>query len=104
VTVEYIRYAIPADRADAFERDYATATAPLTASPNCLSYELSRCVEEPEHYILRIEWDSLDGHLKGFRQGPEFRTFFQMIRPYVGDIAEMRHYDRVLSSAPARPV
>jgi quinol monooxygenase YgiN len=98
VIVEYIRYAIPAERADAFERDYATATAALAASPNCLGYELTRCVEEPEHYILRIEWDSLDGHLKAFRQSPEFRAFFQAIRPYVGDIAEMRHYDLVLSS------
>jgi quinol monooxygenase YgiN len=103
VIVEYIRYAISVDRAAAFERDYATATAALAASANCLSYELTRCVEEPEHYILRIEWDSLDGHLKGFRQSPEFRTFFQAIRPYVGDIVEMRHYDLVLSSTAVRP-
>jgi quinol monooxygenase YgiN len=103
VIVEYIRYAIPADRAAAFERDYAAAAAPLAASPHCLGYELTRCVEEPEHYILRIEWDSVDGHLKGFRQSPEFRAFFQAIRLYVGDIAEMRHYDLVLSSAAVSP-
>ena len=61
-------------------------------SPHCLSYELSRCVEEPASYMLRIEWDSLEGHLQGFRQSPDFRTFFQAVRQYVNDISEMRHY------------
>jgi hypothetical protein len=43
---------------------------------------------------LRIEWDSVDGHMQGFRSSPEFRTFFAAIRPYIGDIQEMRHYEK----------
>jgi hypothetical protein len=39
-------------------------------------------VEEPDHYALRVEWESLEGHEQGFRGSPEFRTFFQ----------EMHHY------------
>ena len=97
--VEYIRYTIPADRAAAFERDYAEASVPLAASPHCEGFELSRCVEAPDSYILRIEWDSVEGHMQGFRNSTEFRQFFQSIRPYVGDIAEMRHYERVFTSA-----
>jgi hypothetical protein len=49
-------------------------------------------VEAPASYILRIEWDSAEGHMQGFRRGPEFPAFFAAIRPYVGEIAEMRHY------------
>ena len=65
----------------------------MTASPHCLGYELSRCVEDPSSHILRIEWDSLDGHLQGFRKSGEFRTFLQHVQPFVGDIQEMRHYE-----------
>ena len=90
--VEYVRYTIDAARAEAFEAAYARAAAALEASPHCLAYELSRCVEAPESYVLRIEWDSVDGHLQGFRRSAEFAAFFAEIRPYVGDIAEMRHY------------
>ncbi len=43
--------------------------------------------------MLRIEWDSAEGHLQGFRSSPEFREFFANVRPYVGAIAEMRHYE-----------
>lgn len=93
MTIEYIRYAIGADRAEAFEGAYAEAEAALTTSPHCLGYELSRCVEDPTSYILRIEWDSLDGHLQGFRGSEEFRTFLQHVQPFVGDVQEMRHYE-----------
>lgn len=92
--VEYVRYTIPADRAAAFEAAYAEAQASLAESSHCLGWELSRCTEEPSSYVLRLEWDSLSGHMEGFRQSPEFRRFFAAIRPYVGDIAEMRHYER----------
>lgn len=90
--VEYIRYTIDAGRAAAFERAYAAAAPALDASPHCLAYDLARCVDDATHYVLRIEWDSADGHLQGFRRSPEFQTFLTAVRPYVGDIAEMRHY------------
>ncbi|HEX8430079.1 MAG TPA: antibiotic biosynthesis monooxygenase family protein [Longimicrobium sp.] len=91
--VEYIRYKIPEDTRDAFEGAYDRARTALAASSHCLAYELSRCVEEPASYILRIEWDSVEGHMRGFRTSPEFRAFFAEVRPFVGQIEEMRHYE-----------
>ncbi len=91
--VEYVRYWIPAERQNDFEAAYSQAREGLSSSPRCLGYELSRCVEDPASYILRIEWDSLEGHLQGFRPSADFRTFFQAVRPYINDITEMRHYE-----------
>lgn len=91
--VEYVRYQIPADRRDAFEQAYGRAQASLASSPHCLAWELTRCSEDPTQYTLRIEWDSTEGHMQGFRKGPDFGAFFAAIRPFVGDIAEMRHYE-----------
>lgn len=91
--VEYVRYAIPEERREAFERGYGEAQAALAASPHCLAYELSRCAEDPSRYTLRIEWDSAEGHMRGFRGSPEFRVFLAAVRPFVGEIEEMRHYE-----------
>jgi len=91
--VEYIRYRIDEDRRQAFEDGYATAQAALLSSTHCRGWELTRCTEDPTQYILRIEWDSPEGHLQGFRRGPDFPSFFAAIRPFVGDIEEMRHYE-----------
>lgn len=91
--VEYIRYAIAADRRDAFEHAYAAASAALEASAHCRTYDLARCVDDPTQYVLRIEWDSVEGHMQGFRESPEFGAFFAAVHPFVGNIAEMRHYE-----------
>lgn len=90
--VEYIRYKVPLAQSDRFERDYAEAARSLDVSAHCLGYELTRCLDEPGGYILRIEWDSEEGHMQGFRHSAEFRTFFAAIKPYVDMIEEMRHY------------
>lgn len=97
--VEYIRYRLNQDTTDphedtfgGFEAAYRAASSSLDASPHCLGYELTRCVEEQDRYILRIEWDSMDGHLMGFRRAPEFSPFLEAIKPYIGQIEEMQHY------------
>ena len=91
--VEYIRYRVAEDRRRAFEDGYAQAQSAPQASPHCLGWELAHCVEDPFRYILRIEWDSAEGHLHGFRISPQFRPFFAAVRPFFDDIEEMRHYE-----------
>jgi hemoglobin len=92
--VEYIRYQIPVDQCDAFESAYTRAAEPLRRAPECVDYELARCVDEPESYILRIVWTSAADHIEGFRSSANFGEFFAEIKPYVTAITEMRHYDR----------
>ena len=93
MVVEYIRYEIQSHRAAVFEEAYPRVSAALDASEHCLSYELARGVEEPANWILRIEWDSLEGHEQGFRKSPGFGPFFQAVKPFFGQIAEMKHYE-----------
>lgn len=91
--IEYIRYRIDdASRRDAFEAGYEKGGQSLRASPHCLRFEIARCEEDPAWYIVRIEWDSIEGHMQGFRRSAEFRSFHQWVAPFVGDIEEMRHY------------
>jgi hemoglobin len=93
--IEYIRYRLPSERCIEFERAYGLAGEPLLSSPHCLAYELTRCTEDPTCYVLRIEWDSAEGHRQGFRGSAEFRAFFRHIQPFVSNIEEMRHYESV---------
>jgi quinol monooxygenase YgiN len=91
-TVEYIRYRIPEETSAEFLSAYAKAAVPLAAAPQCVDYELARCEEDFEHYILRITWTSTEDHLEGFRKSDHFRDFLAQIAPFVGNIEEMRHY------------
>ena len=91
--VEYIRYALTSHSGEELTEAYRKAAEQLEASPEALGWELTRCAEDPTQYILRIEWTSAEGHMEGFRRSPGFQPFLAAIRPFIGEIAEMRHYE-----------
>jgi heme-degrading monooxygenase HmoA len=95
MVVEYIRYTVPLEQGAAFEAAYAEAVRALEADPRCLGHEVTRCVEDQSSYIVRLLWDSVEGHIEGFRKGPHFPPFLAAIRPFIPQIDEMRHYDYV---------
>jgi hemoglobin len=93
MVIEYIRYRLPREREDGFVGAYERAVEALRAAPECVDFDLSRCVEDPACYVLRITWTSVQAHLEGFRGGPVFGEFIAAVGPYVSDIEEMRHYE-----------
>ena len=86
-----------------FEHAYRDASGLLDASEHCLGYEIARGIEQPEHFIVRIEWDSVEGHEKGFRASPHFGEFFAAIKPFFDQIEEMKHYAVLFGQPPAGP-
>jgi heme-degrading monooxygenase HmoA len=98
MVVEYIRYTVPAAQAAEFEDAYRQAGGLLEAEPHCLAFEIARGIEQPEHFIVRIEWDSLEGHEQGFRSSPAFPQFFAAVKPFFSEIDEMKHYELQTSS------
>ena len=92
MTIEYIRYELVAHEAEEFLHAYGIAADALRAAPECMAFDLAQCEEAPRSFVLRIEWQSTAAHLQGFRKGPHFPPFLAAIKPFVGEIAEMRHY------------
>ncbi|MGW0334632.1 globin domain-containing protein [Streptomyces sp. NPDC003011] len=91
-TVEYIRYHIPGEQSAEFLSAYTRAAGRLAAAPQCVDYELARCEDDFEHFVLRITWTSTEDHMEGFRESELFADFLAEIGPYVPSIQEMRHY------------
>lgn len=89
---EYIRYQLTEHAPEAFTDAYARAGQHLQVAPECLGYELSQCAEEPNAFVLRILWTSTQAHMEGFRRGHNFPPFLALIRPFIQEIEEMRHY------------
>jgi quinol monooxygenase YgiN len=100
-SVEIIRYTIPADQHTNFEEAYKKAGKLLEESAFCLGYQVIHGEEEPDHYIVIIDWSSTQDHMNGFRQGPQFKPFFNLVKPFYNNIDEMKHY-KVVSGA-AKP-
>jgi quinol monooxygenase YgiN len=94
MTIEVIRYKVPAANARGFEQAYHQAEPILRESRHCLGYQLLRGIEEPENWILLLHWDSVEGHEKGFRKEPGFAEFFRLVQPFFEQIQEMKHYEQ----------
>lgn len=92
--VEYVRYALAQHQPAELIDGYRAAAEHLDAAPECISDELTQCADDPRSLVLRIEWQSAEAQLRGFRRGPSFPPYFAAIQPFVGEIAEMRHYER----------
>lgn len=92
--VEYIRYELKTSSTDSLLQAYRDAAPHLQAAPECLAYEMTVCEDAPQTCVLRIEWTSAEAHMQGFRRGVHFPPFLALIRPFIGEISEMRHYRR----------
>jgi heme-degrading monooxygenase HmoA len=91
--VEYVRYDLPADRRDAFEAAYGRVGRLLDASPHCQGWELRRGIEDPGQYVIRIEWDSVDGHMLGFRESEPFKEFYSELSAFADFRQQMSHFE-----------
>lgn len=90
--VEYIRYDMKVHAPQVLIDAYARAADHLRAAPECLGYHLAQRIDDPTQVILRIHWTSAEDHMRKFRSGPHFPAFLAEIRPFIGEIAEMKHY------------
>ena len=86
-----------AGQADAMCRGFQAARAVIAQADGYRGSVFHQGIEDPQRFVLRIEWDSAEGHMGGFRSSPEFQTFLQAIGPFVHDIDEMRHYQVMLA-------
>ena len=91
--VEYIRYKSQPEQFAPFEEAYIKAQAVLQQSKNFVGYDITKGIDEPDSYIVRIHWDSVEGHLNGFRKSPVFPPFYQLVKPFFNNIEEMKHYE-----------
>jgi heme-degrading monooxygenase HmoA len=57
--------------------------------------ELHRGVEDPNRYLLLVEWETLDDHMVGFRESEAFVEWRSLIGPYFVSPPVVDHYTTV---------
>jgi quinol monooxygenase YgiN len=94
--VEYIRYQTDPDRGGRLVEATAPPSPTSKAAPECLSQEVAVCTADPGSVTVRLLGPPSGAH-EGFRKGPHFPPFLALVRPFISDIAEMRHYQPVVA-------
>lgn len=55
-----------------------------------------RGIESPERYLLHIEWQTLEDHTVGFRQGPLFPEWRAIVGPFFAAPPSVEHFEVVI--------
>jgi quinol monooxygenase YgiN len=78
-----------------FEAAVAEASAVLRQAKNCHGMSLERVIEDPSSYNLRVQWDTVDDHMKVFRESAGFARWRELAGPYFVQTPMVEHTDSV---------
>ncbi len=83
---------------EAFERDFAAASAFISGSEGYLSHELLRCIGTKGRYLLLARWTTVEAHTVGFRGSPQYLRWKNLLHPYYDPFPTVEHYETVLEN------
>ena len=80
---------------EAIERGLRTV---ISQAEGVRRWKVVKGVETPERYVLQIEWDTLEAHTVGFRQGPLFPQWRAIVGPFFAQPPVVEHFELVTAS------
>ena len=80
---------------EAIERGLRTVAA---RAEGIKGYSVHKCIETPERFVLQIQWETLEAHTVGFRQGPLFAEWRAIVGPFFAQPPLVEHFNLVSQS------
>ena len=81
---------------EAIQRAIATV---LPKVKGARDFQVHRCIETTERFVLQIVWETLEDHTVGFRQSPHFAEWRAIIGPFFASPPLVEHFTLVTKSA-----
>ncbi|HEV3351605.1 MAG TPA: antibiotic biosynthesis monooxygenase [Acidimicrobiales bacterium] len=81
-----------------FEESFGRAKQIIASTRGFRSLRLSRSVEQPNRYLLLVEWDRLEDHTEGFRCSPEYEQWRAMLHRFYDPFPTVEHYQLVTNA------
>ena len=98
MVLEHVILDVSPGREPDFEDAFDLAKGLIAASSGFRSLRLSRCLEQPNRYLLLVEWDTLEDHLEGFRRSEAYNEWRDLLHHFYHPAPVVQHFDEVTSS------
>lgn len=82
-------------RTAAFETNFSIAKALISSIPGFVSLQLQRCHEQPDRYILLVNWQTLEAHTAGFRGSVQYQEWKKLLHEFYDPFPVVQHYSLV---------
>lgn len=83
---------VVAGRQDSFEQAFRQASPLLAAMRGHLTHSLQRCIEQPDRYLLLVEWERLEDHTEGFRRSRQYEEWKRLLHPFYDPFPTVEHF------------
>ncbi|NBU65412.1 MAG: antibiotic biosynthesis monooxygenase [Chloroflexia bacterium] len=87
---------VKTEQNEAFEAAFQQAASLIASIPGYVSHELQKCLEQPQRYILLVQWQTLDAHTIGFRQSAQYQEWKRLLHHFYDPFPTVEHYVPVL--------
>lgn len=75
-----------------------TKTQNITSSMlGYVFHQLQQCLEPPSRYILRVNWETLEGHETGFCDASDYQEWKALLHHFYDPFPVVEHYEFVFS-------
>ncbi|WZO54519.1 cupin domain-containing protein [Microbacterium sp. LWH7-1.2] len=89
---------VKAGHEDAFENAVAEAAPLFQTAGGARTFSLDRSEEHPTRYRLTVAWNSIEGHIVGFRNSPAFTRWRELIGDHIDGTPTVEHTRHVLTA------
>ena len=83
-----------------FEKAFNAARPLIARQPGFRTLRLERCLEQPNRYLLLVEWDQLEDHTEGFRTSPEYGRWRELLHRFYDSLPLVEHYESIVVQQP----
>lgn len=104
MVLEAAMLTIRAGQTAAFEDAFREASAIIAASPGYQGHTLHHCIEDPQRYLLLVQWQTLADHTEGFRGSPAYQEWRRLLHHFYDPFPTVEHFTTTLSYQPPGPV
>lgn len=85
----------------AFETALSEALPLIRRQPGCRRAEVRPCLENPQRYLLLVNWASLADHEQGFRRSNDYKRWRALLHGFYEPFPIVEHYGPPLWGQPA---
>jgi heme-degrading monooxygenase HmoA len=82
-----------------FEAAFKKAQNIISSMKGYASHQLQKCLENPNRYILLVNWQTLKDHTIGFRESDEYQEWRAMLHHFYDPFPTVEHYETVFENA-----
>ena len=86
---------IKKNESEMFETAFKEAQSIISAMNGYIKYELLKCLEEEDKYMLIVRWQKLEDHTEGFRKNAHYSEWKKLLHHFYEPFPVVEHYKKI---------